>query len=153
MTTAAGRRTVWSVYGKSIAAALVAVATAVQAAVSDSASGGRITQIEAVQIAIAVVNALLVWLVPNIPAWPWVKTILAAALAVLQLLTSLIVDGVGSADMSALVIAALMVLGPAAAPAAPPSTPIPPAGPPPPMPYTPPAGEPPADGILYSRDT
>lgn len=143
-------RSVWSRYGKSIVAGLVAVATAVQAALSDSETGGRITQIEGVQIAIAVVNAALVWLVPNIPSWPWVKTVLAAALAVLQLLTSLIVDGVGSADISALIIAALMVAGPAAAPAAPPSTPIPPTGPPP-MPYTP-GGEPPADGIIYSRD-
>ena len=44
----------WQVYGKSIAAALVVVAAAVQAAVSDSATGGRLTQIESVQIAIAV---------------------------------------------------------------------------------------------------
>jgi hypothetical protein len=151
MPNIAARSTVWSVYGKSIAAGLVAVAAAVQAALSDSASGGRITQIETVQIAIAVVNAALVWLVPNIPAWPWVKTALAAALAVLQLLTSLIVDGVGSADVSALIIAALMVLGPAAAPAGVPSTPIPPARPDPRMPYTP-GGEPPADGAIYSRD-
>jgi hypothetical protein len=129
-------------YGKSITAGLVAVATAVQAAVSDSATGGRITQIELVQIAIAVVNAALVWLVPNVPAWPWVKTALAAALAALQLLTSLIVDGVSSADMSALIIAVLMVLGPATAPSTPPSTPIPPAGPP----------DPPTDGMIHARD-
>lgn len=107
----------WTTYGKSIAAALVAVATAVQAALSDSLTGGRITQIEGVQIAIAVVNALLVWLVPNLPRWPFMKTALAAVLAALQLATSLIVDGVSSADVTALVIAALMVIAPAAAPA------------------------------------
>lgn len=106
----------WQVYGQSIAAALVVIATAVQAALSDSLTGGRITQIEMVQIAIAVCNAGLVWLVPNIPQWPWMKTVLAAALGALQLATSLIVDGIGSADVSALVIAVLMVLGPAAAP-------------------------------------
>lgn len=109
-------RGVWQVYGQSIAAALVVIATAVQAALSDSATGGRITQIEMVQIAIAICNAGLVWLVPNVPQWPWMKTILAAVLAALQLATSLIVDGIGSADVSALVIAVLMVLGPAAAP-------------------------------------
>lgn len=106
----------WEVYGKSIAAAMVVVVTAVQAALSDSSTGGRITQIEGVQIAIAVVNACLVYLIPNIPQWPWAKTVLTAGLAVLQLATSLIVDGIGSADLSALIIAALMVLAPAAAP-------------------------------------
>lgn len=111
-----GRRGAWQVYGKSIAAALVVVATAVQAALSDSATGGRLTQIEGVQIAIAAVNAALVFLVPNVPQWPWAKTVLAALLAALQLATSLIVDGIGSADVSALIIAVLMVLAPAMSP-------------------------------------
>lgn len=110
------RLSAWRVYGQSIAAALVVVATAVQAALSDSVSGGRITEIERVQIAIAVVNAALVWLVPNLPQWPWIKTALAAGLAALQLTTSLIVDGMSSADWSALIIAALMVLAPAVTP-------------------------------------
>lgn len=110
------RSSAWTVYGKSIVAGLVLVATAVQAALSDSATGGRLTQIEAVQIAVAAANAALIYLVPNVPQWPWAKTVLAAILAVLQLAVSLIVDGIDSADMSALLIAALMVLGPAAAP-------------------------------------
>ena len=107
----------WKVYGKSAAAALVLVVTAVQAALSDSATGGRLTQIEAVQIAMALVNACLIYLVPNVPQWPLTKTILAAGLAALQLATSLIIDGIDSADISALLIAALMVIAPAAAPA------------------------------------
>lgn len=110
------RRGPWAVYGKSIAAALVLVATAVQAALSDSATGGRLTQVESVQIAIAFVNACLIYLVPNVPQWPLTKSILAAGLAALQLATSLIIDGISSADMSALVIAALMVLAPAVTP-------------------------------------
>lgn len=110
------RASVWAVYGQSIAAALVLVGTAVQAALSDSVTGGQITQVERVQIAIAVVNAGLVWLVPNLPQWPWLKTGLAAALAALQLTTSLIIDGMSSADWSALIIAALMVLAPAVTP-------------------------------------
>lgn len=110
-------RTPWGVYGKSIAATLVMVGTAVQAALSDSATGGRLTQIEIVQIAIAAVNAALVFLIPNVPQWPWAKTVLAAGLAGLQLATSLVVDGIGSADVSALIIAVLMVVAPATAPA------------------------------------
>jgi hypothetical protein len=129
------RRSPWQVYGKSIAATAVLVVTAVQAALSDSVTGGRITQIEGVQIAVAFVNAGLVYLVPNVPQWPWAKTVLAAGLAVLQLAASLIVDGIGSADLSALILAALMVLAPAAAPSRsvtepPPAPPGPPASPP-----------------------
>ncbi len=112
------RRGTWEVYGKSIAAALVVVVTALQAALSDSATGGRLTQVEGVQIAIAVVNALLVYLVPNAPQWPWAKTVLAGVLAALQLATSLIVDGIGSADVSALILAVLMAVAPALSPSA-----------------------------------
>lgn len=132
----ATRPSTWAVYGKSIAAALVVVVTAVQAVLSDSVTNGRITQVEGVQIAIAVANASLVWLVPNMPQWPWMKTALAAVLAVLQLSTGLIVDGISSADVSALIIAALMVLAPAAAPALS-------------LPKAPPAGPDPA---VYARD-
>jgi hypothetical protein len=104
----------WSKYGKSIAAALVLIVTAVQAALSDSATGGRITNVEGVQIAIAVCNAVLVYAIPSVPQWPIAKTVVIAALASLQLATSLIVDGIGSADMSALALAALMVFAGAA---------------------------------------
>lgn len=124
------RSSTWAIYGKSIAAALIAVLTAVQAVLSDSATRGRITQVEGVQIAIAVANASLIWLVPNMPQWPWMKTALAAVLAALQLSTGLILDGISSADVSALIIAALMIVAPAAAPAlslrtAPPADPDP----------------------------
>jgi hypothetical protein len=78
----------------------------VQAALSD----GRISDVEGVQIAIAGTNAGLIYLVPNVPRWPWSKTLLASFLAALQLLTSLIIDGVSSADMSALLLAGLLVL-------------------------------------------
>lgn len=100
----------WTKYGKTIAAALVLVVTAVQAALSD----GHVTSVEGVQIAIAATNAGLVYLVPNVPQWPWSKTILAAVLAVLQLATSLIVDGISTADWSALLLAGLLALSGAA---------------------------------------
>lgn len=138
-------RSPWAIYGKTIAAALVVVVTAVQAALSDSVTGGRITQIEGVQIAIAVVNAALVFLVPNVPQWPWAKTVLAAGLAVLQLTTSLIVDGVGSADVSALVIAALMVLAPAMSPSK--SITVPP------TPVRPPGPGEPSGPTVFAQDT
>lgn len=104
----------WSKYGKAITAALVLVVTAVQAALSDSTTAGRISQVEIVQILIAATNAGLIYLVPNVPRWPWSKTLLAALLAVLQLLTALVIDGVSSADLSALLLAGLLVLSGAA---------------------------------------
>ncbi|GAA2347028.1 hypothetical protein [Dactylosporangium salmoneum] len=100
----------WRKYGKTLAAALVLIVTAVQAALSD----GHITQVEGVQIAIAGTNAALVYLVPNTSRYPWVKLALTAALAVLQLLATLIIDGVSSADVSALFLAGLLVLSGAA---------------------------------------
>ncbi|GAA2636995.1 hypothetical protein GCM10010399_82680 [Dactylosporangium fulvum] len=96
----------WAKYGKTLAAALVLVVTAVQAALSDS----RLSDVEGVQIAIAATNAGLIYLVPNTTRYPWVKLALSALLAVLQLLTTLIIDGVSSADVSALFLAALLVL-------------------------------------------
>lgn len=110
------QRGVWDVYGKTISAALVLIVTAVQAGLSDSVTGGRLTQVEGVQIAIAAVNAALIYLVPNVPHWPLTKTILTAGLAVLQLTVSLIIDGISSADMSALLLAALMAVVPAMSP-------------------------------------
>lgn len=96
----------WRKYGKTIFAALVLVVTAAQAALSD----GHFTDVEGVQIAIAATNAGLIYLVPNTVRYPWVKLVLAAALAVLQLLASLIIDGISSADLSALLLAALLIL-------------------------------------------
>jgi hypothetical protein len=96
----------WRKYGKFIAGGLVLIVTAVQAALSDS----HITDVEGVQIAIAGTNAGLIFLVPNVPQWPWAKTVLAAGLGVLQLLATLVIDGVSSADVSALFLAGLLVL-------------------------------------------
>ncbi len=100
----------WKTYGKTIFAALVLVVTAVQAALSD----GRISEVEWVQVAIAATNAGLIYLVPNTSRYPWVKLTLAAFLAALQLLVTLIIDGISSADMSALLLAMLLVLSGAA---------------------------------------
>lgn len=99
-----------SQYGKALAAALMLVVAAVQAALSDSDTAGRISQVEGVQIAIAAVTAVAVWLAPNLPGYPWIKTATAALLAALQLGVTLIVDGISSADWSALILAALTVV-------------------------------------------
>lgn len=100
-------------YGKALAALALAVATAVQAALSD----GHISQQEGVQIAVATVTAIGVWLIPIAPRWPWAKTAVAVLLAVLDALATLIVGGITNSDIPGLILAALTVLTVAGAPA------------------------------------
>jgi len=103
----------WSTYGKSITAALFAIVTAIQAAVFD----GHISQVEGVQIAIATVTAVIVWLAPRLPHAAGIKTACAVALAALNVLVTCIVGGVSQADVMEMVLAGLTVLGVGAAPA------------------------------------
>lgn len=99
-------------YGKALVAAVFAFVTAIQALVSD----GHITQQEGVQIAIAAVTAISVYVVPMI-GYPAAKTIVAVILAVLNVLATAIVGGLDAGDMAGMVIAALTAIGVAGAPA------------------------------------
>lgn len=105
--------TLWSTYGKTLAAFLFAVVTVVQASVSD----GHITQAEGIQIAIAAVTAFVVWWAPVLPDAPLVKTVAGVALAILNALATLIVGGISSADIAGLILAGLTALGVGLAPA------------------------------------
>ncbi len=118
---------VWVKYGKTIAALVIAALTAVQAALSD----GHVTTQEGVQIAIAVVTAAGVYLVPAVPRWPWVKTAIGVLLAALNVMTTLIIGGISSGDLVEIALAALTALGVAASPARSESVaPVPPTVPP-----------------------
>jgi hypothetical protein len=99
-------------YGKAIAAALLAVVTAIHTMVSDEV----ITPAEWIQIAIAVVTAISVYLVP-IFEYGWMKTAIAVVLASLNVLVTLIADGVTSGDLVQVLLSALTVLTVAFAPA------------------------------------
>ncbi len=99
-------------YGKALAAALIAVVTAVHTMVSDEV----ITRTEWVQIAIAVVTAISVYLVPMLE-YGWMKTAIAVILAALNVLVTLIDDGVTSGDLVQVLLSALTVLLVAIAPA------------------------------------
>jgi len=103
----------WSTYGKAIMAALFAVVTAIQAAVVD----GHVTQVEGVQISIAAVTAVIVWLAPRLPHAAGIKTACAVLLAALNVLVTCIVGGISQADITEMVLAGLTVLGVGAAPA------------------------------------
>jgi hypothetical protein len=113
-------------FGKAIVAALLAVVTAVHTLVSDE----FITGAEWIQIAIAVVTAISVYLVP-IFEYAWVKTAIAVILAALNVLVTLITDGVSSGDLVQVLMSALTVLLVAFAPARsdPPPNPTPAARP------------------------
>lgn len=99
-------------YGKALAAALLAVVTAVHTMVSDEV----VTRAEWIQIAIAVVTAVSVYLVP-IWEYAWMKTAIAVILAALNVLVTLIADGVSSGDLVQVLLSALTVLLVAFAPA------------------------------------
>ncbi len=106
-------------YGKAFAAAALAIVTVVHSVLSDN----RIAAQEGVQIAIAAVTAISVWLVPALD-YPKMKTVIAMLLAGLNVLTSLIVDGITSADWTQVVIAVFTVAAVGAAPARSDRTPV-----------------------------
>lgn len=104
----------WNRYGK----AAVAIAAAGLTVAYGALSGDRhIDPDEGVQIAIATTTAVMVYLVPLMPRYRWVKTATAAVLAALQVLTTVILGGLDQSEWIALVLAALTVLGVGAAPA------------------------------------
>lgn len=113
-------------YGKAVAAALIAVLTAVHSMVSDDV----VTRAEWIQIAIAVVTAISVYLVP-IFEYAWMKTAIAVVLAALNILVTLIADGVSSGDLVQVLLSALTVIAVGFAPARsdPPPNPTPAARP------------------------
>lgn len=102
-------------YGKALVAVIVAALTLASSALVD----GHLDAGEGVQIAIAATTAVSVWLVPNLPTvgGGWMKTGIAVVLAVLNVLTAVIVDGIDADDVINLVLAGLGVLLIGAAPA------------------------------------
>jgi hypothetical protein len=92
---------------KYIAALVGTVLSAVVGALTDNV----ITDTEWINVAIAGVGALSVFTAPNIPGFMYTKAILAALTAVLQLLVSLISDGLTASEAMQLGLAALTALG------------------------------------------
>lgn len=75
-------------YAKALVAVLAAALTFLVSAMSD----GNITNVEWTQLAIAAVTAVGVYVAPNIPEFPYTKTIVAALLAGLNLVVSALSD-------------------------------------------------------------
>jgi len=101
-------------YGKSIVAALYAVAVV---AIPLFSGDHHIDPAEGIAIAIAASTAALTWLVPLVPSAPWTKTAIGAVLAGLQIAATVIVGGIDSNDLLLIAAAVLSALGIAVAPA------------------------------------
>ncbi len=93
----------WEKYGKTIVAIVAAVLTAIQAATVN----GHITRLGVVQIAIAATTAVLVYIVPVVPEWPWSKSVIAGILSALNAVATLIVSGWGATTGTEIVLAIL----------------------------------------------
>lgn len=101
-------------YGKALAAVAGAVLTVFYGA---QAGDQHVNPDEWVQIGIAGATAVSVYLVPLAPQYRWGKTAVAAVLAVLQTLTTVMIGGVQTNEWIVLALAALTTLGVAVAPA------------------------------------
>lgn len=101
-------------FGKAIIAILTAAIVAAYQAVSGD---GNIEPVEWVSVAIAAAAAVGVWLVPLAPEAKWTKTAVAVVLAVLQVLTTVILGGLGADEILLLLITAAGALGVYVAPA------------------------------------
>ncbi len=96
-------------YSKSILAIVAAGIAVVVAALSD----GTVTPSEMVNVAIAMVTAVGVYLVPNLPSGPakYFKTGVAILGAALAALVSFITDGVSLSEWLQIALAALAAIG------------------------------------------
>ncbi|BEL07807.1 hypothetical protein Q0Z83_059980 [Actinoplanes sichuanensis] len=95
-------------YGKAIVAILTAGIVAAYQALSGDQT---IEPAEWVSVAIAIVTAVGVWLVPLAPGAAWAKTAVAVVLAVLQVLTTAILDGLGTDEILLMLITAAGAAG------------------------------------------
>lgn len=95
-------------YAKAVAAVVGAgLSAAIVALTGDNA----FSNVELINVAIAVVGAAAVFAAPNVPGAPITKAVLAVLLAVLTLSVNLIVDGVTASEWLQLAVAALSALG------------------------------------------
>lgn len=90
---------------------LVALVGAFVAAVAAVVTDDVVTDVEKIQVGIAVATAASVWIAANVPTMPAAKTAVAVVLAVLTLAVGLITDGMQAADWWLLAVAGLTAAG------------------------------------------
>jgi hypothetical protein len=94
-------------YLKLLATVLGAVAVGIAAAVTN----GHIDTTEKLQIAIQVTTIIGVWMVANLPAFTYGKTLIAAVLLFLNGVIAALTDGISNAEWVNLIIAVATTLG------------------------------------------
>ena len=100
---------------KTYAMSLIMVAvTVVQVIIGYTTDG--IAQDEWLQIAVSFFTALIVYLVPNVPQYPWIKTAAGGALVLLNGLIQFVEGGVTTEEWYMLAVAVLGFFGLIAAP-------------------------------------
>lgn len=101
-------------YGKAIVSLLFAVGIAAW----QKYSGDRnIDLAEAVVITLAFGNAVMTWIVPLVPEYPWAKSAASAIVAAATMATSLVLDGIQGDDLTVIITVAVQALGVKFAPA------------------------------------
>lgn len=105
--------------GKALVAALYAIAVTAVPLLSGNHTP---SPAEWVQIVIAALTAVTVYLVPLVPSAPWVKTAVGALLAGAQVLVTVIDNGVAGNDYLVIAFAVAGALGITLAPAESPRT-------------------------------
>lgn len=102
-------------YGKALASFLFAVGVAIW----QTYGGDRnISLQEGVVISLAFGNALLTWIVPLFPRYPWAKSAASALVAAASVAATLAIDGMQGDDLMIIVVNAAQALGVKLAPAA-----------------------------------
>lgn len=87
------------------------VATGIAAMLVALTGDGQFSDVELINVAIAVVGAVGILYVPNAPNGPVAKAVVAVLMAVLTLAVNLIADGVTISEWLQLVMAALGAIG------------------------------------------
>lgn len=105
----------WDKYGKAILSALLAIYTVV---VPFWTGDHHIDASEGILIALAIANALMVYLVPLTASFPGIKSVINFVMAGLLVAQTVITDGIDANEWLLIIGAALAAIGVSVAPAA-----------------------------------
>lgn len=94
-------------YYPALAMVFVAVASSFAAVITDD----KITSNEAVLLGLSILAALSTYIVPRVPSAPWLKSAIAFLFAGLTALQAALTDGVTTAEVVLIVIAAFGGIG------------------------------------------
>lgn len=96
-------------YAKALVASLVAVAYAALLA-WQAATGDGFQLLDVIPLGLAVVGAVLTYVVPNVPELPVAKVVVQGALSVLAALSTLLTEHPAGVDATALIVTAVGAL-------------------------------------------